>query len=330
MNPFGVLRAACLVLFCLCLHLFVAAQTLPVPLQILPLPLPPGERSVSRLLQAPDGNAYGIVPLAGARWRFLRIAGAEVSEVKQVPGLVMPPAPLMPDGSQAWQWDFTRRQGYVLTSEGRLMSYGADGATKELGQVAGTRPFEEKTGFQLSRTLLLAPGGELYTAGDGGFLFRYTPGAAAAEKLQARLPAIVGREPWASLDAAAIAADGTIYGGTYDGYIFSFNPQTVAVVNFGKPFRAQRIATLFFRDNLLYGIGGGNDDLPRLFCFNTATHGFTLGGLFTHGVTPRLLNYYEPVGANTTDAAGNTYFATTGRLGGLFRWPASATTAAPR
>lgn len=290
---------------------------------MLPLPLPPGERSVSQLLQAPDGNVYGIVPIADGRSRFVRIAGDEVSEVKQIPGLVVPPPKIMANSSDTWNWDFVKQQGYILASNGRLRTYSADGNARDLGQVAGTRPFEEKTGFQLSRALLFTATGEVCTAGENGAIFHYAPGTDTVTKLKAKLPAIVGREPWASLDAAVIAPDGIIYGGTYDGYIFSFDPKTLAVINFGKPFRAQRISALFFRENLLYGIGGGEDDLPHVFCFNPTTRGFTLGGLFTDGITPRLLNYYEPVSACAADAAGNIYFSTTGRLGSLFRWQAT-------
>ncbi|HVF10591.1 MAG TPA: hypothetical protein VNA16_07305 [Abditibacteriaceae bacterium] len=296
------------------------------------VPLPPGERAIAKLLQQPDGNVYGIVPAPDNQWRFFRInkpkaGGTEagtVEMVKAVPDLVLPPKEILANHALPWQWDAARKQGYALTSKGHLLSYRADGTTTDLGQVAGTRPFEEKEeGYQLSRMLLVTPAGDVYTAGDKGALYKYTPGAATVSKLEAHLPAVVGREPWASLDAAVIGPDGLIYGGTFDGYLFTFNPQTGAVTNLGKPFRAQRIASLAFRRGVLHGIGGDDDAMPRVFSFDPATRGFTLGAIFTLGLPERVLNYYEPVGACAADAAGNIYVSTLGRMGNLYLWPSA-------
>jgi hypothetical protein len=292
------------------------------PLEPLALPLPPGERAIARMQMQPDGNVYGLAPAADGQWRLLRITPDKVTPVTIVPGLVMPPAEILLTPDLAWQWDVAREQGYVMASTGRLLIYRADGTTTDLGQVAGTRPFEEKSsdGYQLSRTLVITQAGDVYTAGDKGAIHHYTPGAAAVTKLNARLPAIAGRESWASLDAAVIGPDGLLYGGTFDGYMFTFDPKTETVINHGKPLRAQRIAVLVFREGILYGVGGGEQDIPRTFSFDPVTHGFTLGGLFTHGVKGQGQNYYEPVGACAADAAGNIYVSTAGRLGNLYRW----------
>lgn len=294
------------------------------PIQPIMVPLPPGERSILKLVLQPDGNVYGIVPAPDNTWRFFRInkpGNNAVEMVKAVPDLALPPKEFLANHDLPWQWDAVRKQGYLLTGKGRLLSYRADGSTTDLGQVAGTRPFEEKEeGYQLSRTLLITPAGDVYTAGDKGALYKYSPGAATVSKLAVSLPAVVGREPWATLDAAVVGPDGLIYGGTFDGYLFTFNPQTAVVTNLGKPFRAQHVAALAIRDGVLHGIGGDEDTIPRVFSFDPATRGFTLGGLFIRGLGDRPLNYYEPIGAAATDAAGNVYVSTSGRIGNLYVW----------
>jgi hypothetical protein len=294
------------------------------PIQPLVVPLPPGERSIARLMLQPDGNVYGMVPAPDNQWRYFRVVpGApSVEMVSSIPDLVMPPAEILANPVLPWQWDAARKQGYYLTAKGRLMSYRADGTNTDLGQVAGTRPFEEKEeAYQLSRTLLVTPAGDVYTAGDKGTLFKYMPGSATVTKLEARLPAVVGREPWASLDAAVVGPDGVIYGGTFDGYLFSFNPQTNTVTIVGKPFRAQHIAALVIRKGVLHGIGGDEDTIPRVFSYDLTTHGFTIGSLFIRGLNERVLNFYEPIGAYVSDATGSVYVSTRSRVGNLYFWP---------
>jgi len=296
------------------------AQELFTPMTPVAVPLPPGERAVTRMLRQPDGNVYGLVPLAKGEWSFLRFEPGKAVTIAAIPDLVLPPAELLTTPDLAWQWDAARGQGYVLAKNGHLSRYRADGAITDLGQVAGTRPFEEKSGYQLSRVLVLTPAGEVFTAGDGGAIFHYMPGAATVTKLNARLPAITGRESYASLDAAAFGPDGLLYGGTYDGYLFTFDPKTGNIVNHGKPFRAQRMAALIFRAGRLYGIGGSEQDFPRIFSFDPTTHGFILGGLFTRAA--KMHNYYEPIGDCVADARGNVYISTIGRLGDLYLWAA--------
>jgi outer membrane protein assembly factor BamB len=190
--------------------------------------------------------------------------------------------------------------------------------TNAIGQVAGTRPFE-KDGYQLSHTLVFDHDGNVLTTGKDGALFRYSVASNKLEQLTARLPAVKGREPWASLDAAVLGPDGLIYGGTFDGYIFTFNPKTLEVINLGKPLRQQRLRGLAFSTGRLYGIGGEDDGFCRSFAFDPKTRGFELGG--TLRTTDNKV-ITAPVGAMAADKDGNIYIGTTGRLGNLYVWEA--------
>jgi len=282
------------------------------------LPFPPGERQVTRLILMND-MIIGVVAGEKGAVSFFRTGNAATGEII----VETPPVPvtaelaaLLANDARPLVPDLQRQCGYTLNDAGKLVRFTPFGKTTELGQVAGTRPFE-KEGYQLSRALVPGPDGALYTAGANGAIFRFDPAADKLEKLAAVLPAVKGREAWASLDAAVFAPDGLMYGGTYDGYLFTFDPKTEAVMNLGKPFRAQRIQGLVFRQGLLIGIGGDEDGIPRAFAFNPATRVFTLGGPLPGGIAP---NNYEPVNNLLLGPDGNVYYSTTGRMANLFVW----------
>lgn len=295
------------------------------PLEPLVVPLPPGERAITRLLPI-DGGIYGIVARPGNRPVFLHVDEAVdggVTLVDALPGIVLPPIEILTLPDLPWEWDAGRQQGYYLDERGHFRVYAGDGDATDLGAVAGTRPFE-KNGFQISRALLRLPGGDVYAAGENGAIFRYSPGAGTLEKRTGRLPAVTGREPWASLDAAVAGPNGLIYGGTFDGYLFSYDPATDVVVNLGKPFHESRMQALTFRAGILYGIGGDPTGLPRVFAYDPGTHGFTLGGLLFGKPDPSLACIiYEPIGALAVDADGAVYLSSTGTIGELYRWKSS-------
>ncbi len=304
-------RCAIILLFTLLLvaRFATAAPGLFQHLATPPLPYAPGERSVSRLLLL-GKTVYGIIALGGAKAYLFSVKGT-ITPLDALPGITVPPLDVLGNPARPWAWDPMRKRGYSLSETGVLLSYADDGKCTELGAVAGTRPFEA-TGYQVSRALALDATGVVYTAGDGGAIHAYTPGTNKLEKLSARVPAVRGREPWASLDAAVFGPDGLLYGGSFDGYLFTFNPKSNEVINLGKPFRAQRIQGLAFRKGKLYGIGGDEDGIPRTFNFDPRTRGFELGGPPASG--------FEPIGAMLADADGNIYFSTVGRLANLHIW----------
>jgi len=279
------------------------------------LPFPPGGREVVRMVDF-NGDIIAVIRTADNAPAFFRPAGNELITDEPVIGgklaevLVNPDLPILPD--------IDRQCLYTISASGKLVVMGIFGQVTEIGQVAGTRPFEDKTGYQISRAIVTGPDGAIYTAGANGAIFKYDPAANKLEKLNAVLPAMKGREAWASLDAGAFGPDGLLYGGTFDGYLFTFDPKTNAVVNLGKPFRAQRIRGLAFGNGKLYGIGGDADGMPRSFAFDPKTRGFELGGAIADpaGANPIL----EPIGAFFSLPNGVIYFSTTGRMANLYMW----------
>jgi hypothetical protein len=87
--------------------------------------------------------------------------------------------------------------------------------------------------------------------------------------LPLQVPAVPGREPWTRVDTFVTDPSGLIYGGTADGYLFRFDPEKLKVDNLGKPLLQYHITGLVRGSNgRLYGIGGDEDDMARLFSYD--------------------------------------------------------------
>jgi outer membrane protein assembly factor BamB len=147
----------------------------------------------------------------------------------------------------------------------------ASGTSADLGVVARRSPEGEK--FEatktVSRMLALDLKGNVYASGEDGFLFKFDKEKEALEKLPVRVPAIPGREPWTRVDAFWADPSGLIFGGTSDGYLFRFDPEKLAIDNLGKPLLQYRVTGLVRGANgKLYGVGGDQDDLARLFSYD--------------------------------------------------------------
>jgi hypothetical protein len=284
-------------------------------LKVVQMPFKPGERSIIRLYLYTDGNIYGIsastVPGSVGKVFRVKPGSDRVEEVSTLPGIWVPD--VFFDSGVPAVFDATFTTLYTLTRNGKLVSYDSKGIKKEIGQVSGTRPYEPD-GYQVSRTFFFDSAGNLYTAGKSGYLYRYSPSSSKLEQLDVRLPSVRGREAWATLDAAVVTENGLVYGGTYDGYIFVFNPLSGELLNLGKPLRQQRIQALAVSGEYLAGIGGDENGFPRSFLLNLRTRGFEIGGTIKAGT--KLVS--ESIGACIQDKNGNIYLGTTGRLGNLF------------
>lgn len=156
--------------------------------------------------------------------------------------------------------------------------------------------------------------GAVYTSGKDGVLYRYDPASRSLSPLAARLPALPGRESWASLEAAAVGPDGRIYGGTSDGYLFLFDPASGAVVNLGKPIRQGGFDGLVVAPSgRLCAIAGERGGMPREVRFDPQGGGFTLGGIPRAGQGLSM----EGFGAVIAGAAGTVYAGELDRIARL-------------
>jgi len=187
-------------------------------------------------------------------------------------------------GIYALTIDRSRGVIYGLTyPDGEFFSYQFHpGAVKIYGRVAtnimpGEKFENEKA---IGRALALDQDGNVFTSGEGGRFYRFDIKTQHLEHLEVGVPAVPGREVYNRVDAWTADVDGNLYGGTSDGYLFRLNPARPAVVNFGKPLNQYRIRGLVLAHNgKLYGIGGDDDEMARLFSYDPASGLYELLGM---------------------------------------------------
>jgi hypothetical protein len=172
---------------------------------------------------------------------------------------------------------------YGLTSpNAHFFRYGIEAREfSDLGVVAREAPEGEKFESEkmVSRVLVLDSKGNVYCSGENGSLFRYEKEKQKLEKMNLQVPAVPGREPWTRVDAFLCDPSGLIYGGTSDGYLFRFDPDTATIQNLGKPLHQYRIAGLVKASNgKIYGVGGDEDEMARLFSYDTGTAAYEILG----------------------------------------------------
>jgi hypothetical protein len=230
---------------------------------------------------------------------------------------------------------------------------------KDHGAIAGYRTFEtpqhaedlnrgsgEHISYprQVSRTIIVDPATGAYTAGADGFLYRYDFQARRLDKLTVRLPALPGREPWASLDAGVLHAGtnreagdyASLLGGTSDGYLFElriFDKQKAVLRPRGKPLTQGTIQGLVLgsadrrggtagqsgRSSFtFYGVGGNREGMPRWFAFS---HGGSQSAVLPGGI-PQVDGQLSMVGfgALLADGKGNIYAGERDRIARLVRY----------
>lgn len=218
--------------------------------------------------------------------------------------------------------------------------------------IAGHRTFEipryaEKVNFgtdqnvryprQVSRCVAVL-GNTAYTGGADGFLYRYDAAGGQIQKTTLRLPAVLGREPWTSLDAAVAvpAADGQptrLYGGTSEGFLFELrlpDEGEPTLRSFGKPSAQTTIHGLAIVADCLLGFVGHDEGMPRSFSVRLADGHVQPGGI------PRVDGTLSMTGFRgvVADSQGNLYAGQRDRIGRLVRFrvtqPAQAKPRPPR
>jgi len=161
------------------------------------------------------------------------------------------------------------------------------GKVSDKGGVCGS-PLNEEPFGSIPRALVRDSKGRVWGSGDYGALFHFEPGTGqVVHHPDRRLPSELGREYKAIVDAFAVGPDGSIFGGTSDGFIFRFDPENLKIANLGKPIMSYRIRGLAFSgDGDLWGVGGEPGAAARLFVYRTATGGYESAGMLHVNRTP--------------------------------------------
>jgi hypothetical protein len=287
----------------------------PGPATPIILPVPPGQGAVTRCWNGPINAVYGLIEsdsISYPRYFILPVGALKATLIPKLPPSWVQPADLRAwSDIKAWTWDASGSIAYYLNTTGHLFRLQKNKRPEALGQVAGThRPdFNE---FQVSRAFFFDPLGRLYTGGKNGVLYRYTPGTRKLEALPLKLPALPGREAWASLDTAVESRGGIIWATTSEGFLFSIKPDSGALLNLGKPLYPSKIVGLVWVGDKIIGVGATKNGPARAFILDPATHSLENRAFLIPG--------YAPPACLTTDYSGNIIVGATGRLGGLYLW----------
>ncbi len=180
-------------------------------------------------------------------------------------------------------------------------------------------PLAENPLRSVPRDLAIDQDGNVWGTGDYGKFFNYSPAAQKLSLLDIALPCLPGREFMNVVDSFAPGRDGKIYGGDSDGYLFCLDPKTASVRNLGKPLWEKRIRGLAVgMDGNVYGVGGEELGIARLFVYRPAANAFEILGLIEADHPP----YYNWL-ANEFDAMvagqdGTIYIGENSRRAHLF------------
>ena len=187
-----------------------------------------------------------------------------------------------------------------------------------LGKVAEKNMPGEK--FEHDKNIAGAIGilnsGSAWLSGEDGALYFAVP--SELHKLDIGAPTVPGREPFNRVDAWTTGRDGSLYGGTSDGYLFRIlRPDTVE--NRGKPLNQYRIRGLVTApDGRLYGVGGDDDEMARLFSYDPRTGVYEMLGMIDVNRRPYYSWQAYVIGAMAIGLDGTIYLGQAERKSMLY------------
>jgi hypothetical protein len=221
------------------------------------------------------------------------------------------------------------------------------------GAIAGYRPYEtpehakelmkgtnKKISYsrQVSRAILLdadANGATAFTGGKDGYIYQFDLKAGKLSKTEFRLPAIAGREPWASLDVVHPTVG---LCGTSDGYLFfptwrhggagvpkpficagkpSSQGKFHGIVHVGN-YKLGGFAEPLVNYSDYVGVVGGAEGMPRTFKLTTnGAQSLVPGKIPQVNGQPSMVGF----GAMVKDNKGNIYAGEQDRIARLVRYP---------
>lgn len=183
----------------------------------------------------------------------------------------------------------------------------------------------ERNWRSLPRALICDDMGKVYTTATNGDLVYYSPDSGKIESTSLRIPTDEYHAhpfiDYAVVDYFAKDASGLIYGGSSDGYLFSYNPKENELINLGKPRAARRVRCLVVgKDGKVYIMAGERTPSKpcQLYAYDPKKGGFKDLGILYIDRSP----YYRRQGfqfdAATLGCDGTIFFGESDRRGKLF------------
>jgi hypothetical protein len=303
-------------------HLFVLN---PQHGYVIPLGLIPGATSVTHaVVISEEGEVFvGTTPTGHLLEIAPRDLKSEKIEIEKTLPITDHGIPIPGESIYALTIDRKANKIYGLTTpNAHFFSYSiATQKFDDLGVIAKTPPAGEKFEHEkmISRMLVVDGQGNVFASGEDGYFYEYWAKAQTVRKLSIHAPSVPGREPYTRVDAFVADPSGVIYGGTSDGYLFQLDSNTLTVKNLGKPLNQYRIAGLAWGPGgKLYGVGGDDSEMARMFSYDTMTGSYDLLGFIDVNRRPYYAWQAYVIGDIVADDRGTIYLGEDERISKLY------------
>jgi hypothetical protein len=203
----------------------------------------------------------------------------------------------------------------------------------EIKKFTDLGPVDEKIVFHgperywrsLSRALVCDRSGKVYFSGTGGTIRYYDPVTKKINETDSKIPGdyyyLQFFEDYAVVDYFAIDLNGLIYGGSSDGYLFTFDPVTMRLRNLGKMRSSRRLRCLSVGiDGKMYMMAGERSSSRpcQFYSYDPLTGGFEDLGLLIVDRSPYYYWRGQQFDAMTTGKDGTLYIGESERRSHLF------------
>lgn len=197
----------------------------------------------------------------------------------------------------------------------------------DLGEIDPNRVYHgpERQWRTLPRALVCDDSGRVFTSGTNGMLNYYDPDLRKLVSTNIEIPGdyyyMQFYNDYTSVEYFTKDSNGIIYGGTTDGYLFSFNPREMHLVNLGKVRESRRIRGLAYgKDDKVYLMAGERSTTRpcQFYAYNTHTGGFENLGLLIADRSPYYYWRGQQFDCMTTGLDGTIYLGESERKSHLF------------
>ena len=218
---------------------------------------------------------------------------------------------------------------YGLTyPDGHFFTYDIDSKKfEDIGPIQKEITFHgpERHWRTLPRAIICDDAGRAYTSAGRGVLVYYCPESKKIVSTGLTIPGdnypAHGHTDYAVVEYFAKDDSGLIYGGSSDGYLFSFDPEAMEVINLGRLRESRRLRCLTVaKDGKVYLIAGERlTSRPcKLYCYDPQTGGFEDLKILAVDRSPYYLWRGYQFDSMTTGIDGTIYLGESDRRSHLF------------
>lgn len=269
------------------------------------------------------GHLYRFDPVAGAKMAKLADMDCELHDLGiPVPKNSIYALTINPSGDTIY--GLTYPDGHFFIYDITANEF------KDLGEIDEEVVFRgpERYWRSLPRALVVDDEtGRVYTSSTNGLLKYYDPATGKIGSTGKMIPSDDYKAhpyvDYAVVEYFAKAESGLIYGGTCDGYLFSFDPKKNQLINLGKPRAPRRLRCLVVaKDGKVYMMAGEREvNKPcQLYTYDPSTGGFNDLGLLQVDRSPYYLHRGYQFDAMTLGDDGTIFFGESDRRGKLFMY----------